>query len=677
MRMTLIRRPVLALALLTTIAQAAPVTLNLKDADINALIASIAEITGKNFIVDPRVQGRVTVVSSRPLEEDEVYEVFLSILAVHGYAAIPGDSAVKIVPAAGAKQEQIPNLGGTAPDTAIGGEDQMVTQVIQVRNVAAAQLVPLLRPLIPPDGHLAAYAPSNVLVVSDRAGNVRRIAELIGRMDRASDAEIERIPLHYAQATELTGLLQGLVAGRQTEGGGATPQLAADPRSNSILLSGDTETRRRLRDLIGQLDTPLPAAGNTQVVYLKYARAEELLSVLEGLSRKLETEAGDSASAAPGEARIDIQADPTTNALVITAGPDAMRSLETVIDQLDIRRAQVMVEAAIVEIASDKVAELGVQWLLDGSSDGSVVGLTNFESASFNGLSVGELARAIASETIPNPFPSGLSAALGDFEGSTRFGALISALASDADTNILSTPTLVTLDNEEAEIVVGQNVPFVTGTFTTTTGGSGDVGNPFQTIERRDVGLTLRIRPQINEGDAVQLEISQEVSSVAQSATALALAQGPTTNKRSLKTNVLVQDNQILVLGGLIDDNLSETVQKVPGLGDLPVIGNLFRYRQTSKGKRNLMVFLHPVILRDAASGSEQTRARYQQSRRAQRKAREQGVELLPDAETPLLPDEPEVQARGTLIPEPQDTPPPAAAPAAPATPGLGGFNSK
>lgn len=668
-----IRLGLLILVMLFGNARAAPVTLNLKDADIGALIASIAEITGKNFIIDPRVQGRVTVVSARPLEEDEVYEVFLSILAVHGYAAVPGERAIKIVPVTGAKQEQIPNLGVEG----IGGDDQMVTQVIQVRNVAAAQLVPLLRPLIPPDGHLAAYAPSNVLVVSDRAGNVRRIAELIGRMDRASGAEIEVVPLAHARAGELANLLGNLIGGQaQAEGAASPPRLAADERSNSILLSGDSEDRQRLRGLIRELDTPLASSGNTRVVYLRYARAEELLPVLQGLGQKLTSDAGET-GALPETDRIDIQADPATNALVITAEPDAMLSLQSVIDQLDIRRAQVMVEAAIVEISSDRVAELGVQWLIDGSGDGNVIGLTNFESASFNGLSIGELARAIASETLPSPFPSGLSAAVGDFSGSTRFGALISALATDANTNILSTPTLVTLDNEEAEIIVGQNVPFVTGTFTTTTGGTGDVGNPFQTIERQDVGLTLQIKPQINEGNAVLLQIGQEVSQVVQTATALTLAQGPTTNKRSLKTSVLVEDGQILVLGGLIDDNLSETMQKVPGLGDLPVIGNLFRYRQTSRGKRNLMIFLHPVILRDAAVSSSASNAKYEAIREVQSGARERGVSLLPDAETPLLTPPDTVRRRGSL--DPIDPPPAAVSEPPPpaATPSLDGFANK
>ena len=624
-------------------ALANPVTLNLKDADINALIASVSEITGRNFIVDPRVQGRVTVVSSRPLPSDEIYTIFLSILAVHGYAAVPGEAATKIVPIAGAKQEQIPNLGPLPID----GDDQMVTQVLELRHVAAAQLVPLLRPLIPADGHLAAYAPGNSLIVSDRVGNVRRITELVERMDQTGSISNEVITLEHASAEEVARLLRELIPGQQAEGT-LPPRVVADARSNSLLLSGGDRARRQLRPLIAALDTPMIAAGNTRVVYLRHARAEELLPVLQGLGQRLQADAENQATGTRSAA-VDIQADPTTNALVMTAQPDAMQALQQVIEQLDVRRAQVLVEAAIVEIASDRVAELGVQWFVDGRDDGNVIGLTNFSSASFNGLSLGDLARAIASGSIPSTVPSGITAALGDFSGSTRFAALLSALASDADTNILSTPTLVTLDNEEAEIIVGQNVPFITGTFTTPVGDGRETNNPFQTIERQDVGLTLRIRPQINEGGSVLLGIDQEVSQVAQTAAALTLAQGPTTNKRSIRTNVLVEDSQILVLGGLIDDTLTETEQKVPGLGDIPVLGNLFRYRQTSMGKRNLMIFLHPVILRDAATGSEQTRFKYETIREAQQRAIDRAVNLLPDARPAQLPPLREPHERGSL----------------------------
>ncbi|MCB1812550.1 MAG: type II secretion system secretin GspD [Candidatus Competibacteraceae bacterium] len=655
-------------------------TLNLKDADINALVASIAEITGKNFIVDPRVKGKVTVVSGRALDEKEIYDIFLSILAVHGFAAIPGDNVIKIVPSAGAKQEQVPVVG---LESAGPGASQIVTRVIQVKNVAAAQLVPILRPLIPPEGHLAAYAPTNVLIVADLAGNVQRIADIIAQIDRASNEETELVALQNAAAAEVVRLLTALEqssAASDPAGASKMPRLIADERTNSILISADQANRERLRQVIANLDTPLQSTGNTQVVYLSYAKATELLATLQGVSQQLQqggSEPVDSVSRAASA--IDIRADEATNALIISAEPDAMQSLKEVIAQLDIRRAQVLVEAVIAEISSDKLAELGIQWLIDGSGDGSVVGYTNFDSASFNGLSVSELASAIVNETVPSSLGSGLNLALGSTSSSVRFAALISALASDANTNVLSTPTIVTLDNEEAEIIIGQNVPFVTGTFTTSVDGGDGVGNPFQTIERQDVGLTLRVKPQINEGNAIQLDINQEVSSVVPTATSL--AQGPTTNKRSLKTNVLVEDGQVLVLGGLIDDQFDETIQKVPGLGDIPVIGGLFRYRQASKTKRNLMIFLHPVILRNALDGDERSADKYSYIRDQQHRERQQGIALLPEVQTPLLKTPEQVQQDRSVLPLSTTTPEPAPAvvpePPAATPPAPSGFSRK
>ena len=639
--------------LIFSTAAIAQVTLNLKDADIQTLVASISEITGKNFIIDPRVSGKVSLISAKPMQEDELYEVFLSILATHGFAAIPGDKVTKIVPIAGAKQNAIPTLDSDGG----GGEDQVVTQVIQARNTPVAQLVPILRPLLPPEAHLAAYPATNVLVVSDSYGNVQRIMNIVQRIDKVSDSSDQIIHLHHAAANEVVQILNELLQSRQQTDPAAASvptRLVADERSNSILLSGSQEERLRLQALIRQLDSPLEDTGNTQVIYLRYAKAEQLLNVLQGISNKLEddVQTGQGQNTSPANrSAIDIQADETTNSLIITANPDELQTLKNVIAQLDIRRAQVLIEAAIAEISSDKVAELGVQWVADGSDDGSIVGFTNFASASFNGLSLAELANAIVNNTVPATAPLGASIAFGDANSSVRFAALISALGSDADTNVLATPTLVTLDNEEAEIVVGQNVPFVTGNFTTDVGGVSTVGNPFQTIERQDVGLTLKVRPQINEGNAVQLDLLQELSSVVPSATAL--AQGPTTNKRSIKTNVLLEDGQILILGGLIDDNLTETLQKVPGLGDLPLLGNLFRYRQTVKGKRSLMIFIHPVILRDAAAGSDTTHEKYSYMRDQQSQARQRGVALLPEVETPLLKAPQEVAEQGSFI----DTP--------------------
>ena len=663
--------PILGVVLLGSILVAplgaAPVTLNLKDADINALVESMSVLTGKNFIVDPRVKGRVTIISAKPMEEKELYEVFLAVLAVHGFAAVPSDNVIKIVPAAGAKQENIPTVDhrrGVEPD-------QIVTRVIQVQNVAAAQIVPILRPLIPPQGHLAAYTPTNVLIISDAAANVERIASIIGRIDLASNEEIEIVALRHASATEIVRVLTAMEQGRTRADptaavGGMLPRMVADERTNSVLLSGDQASRLRLRTLITHLDTPVDAGGNTQVIYLRYAKAKDLVTVLQGVSRSLSAEAARNAPLMPGTPGdggggagfVDIQADEATNSLVITAPPDLIRSLRSVIAQLDVRRAQVLVEAVIAEISAEKTAELGVQWVIDASTNG-VVGITNFEAGTSSLANIlGLAAQLDKGETTGAAarIPQGLQIGVGDFTGSNRFGALISALAKDADTNVLSTPTVVTLDNEEAEIIVGQNVPFVTGTYTTTTGGEGaQIGNPFQTIERQDVGITLKVKPQINEGNAIKLEIVQEVSNVVPSATAL--TQGPTTNKRSIKTNVLVEDGQILVLGGLIDDQLSESAQKVPLLGDVPLLGNLFRYRNTTKLRRNLMVFLHPVILREPAQATLYTSDKYSYIRAQQLAARDKGY-LLPDTQPPMLKPQEEVKTQGSIL-DLQPAPPP------------------
>jgi len=647
---------------------AAPVTLNLKDADINALVESMSVLTGKNFIVDPRVKGKVTIISAKAMDEKELYQVFLAVLGVHGFAAIPGDNVIKIVPAAGAKQESVPTV---EPRSRIEA-DQIVTRIIQVQNVSAAQIVPILRPLIPPQGHLAAYTPTNVLIISDTAGNVERLAAIITRIDLASNEEVEVVALRHASATEIVRVLTALEQGKGGRNDpaaavGTPPRMVADERSNSILLSGDKASRLRLRALITHLDTPVESGGNTQVVYLRYAKAKDLMTVLQGVSKNLGSEAARNApmpagqpgappggGSSGGSSLVDIQADEATNALVITAPPDLIRSLRSVIAQLDIRRAQVLVEAVIAEISAEKTAELGVQWVADGNS---VIGFTNLGSGNASLANIVGLAAALDTDsttttTIPSAdrIPQGLHMAVGDFSGDNRFGALISALAKDADTNVLSTPTVVTLDNEEAEIIVGQNVPFVTGNYTTNTGSSttSSVGNPFQTIQRDDVGIKLKVKPQINEGNSVKLEIAQEVSSVVPSANAA--TQGPTTNKRSIKTKVLVENGQVLVLGGLIDENLNENAQKVPLLGDIPLLGNLFRYRGTTKLKRNLMVFLHPIILRDATQGTLYTNDKYSYIRDQQLAAREKTDYLLPNVQPPVLKPPPDVKAQGTIL---------------------------
>jgi len=598
-------------------ALAETVTLNLKDADINALVATVSDATGKNFIVDPRVKGKVTVISSRAMDKGELYQVFLSILNVHGFAAVPSGKIIKIVPDANAKQDSIPTVSGRAP----GRGDEVVTRVIQVEHVAAAQLVPILRPLVPQQGHLAAYPPTNVLILTDHAANIQRLVKIIGRIDVAGSTDIEVISLEHASATEVVRILLALEA-KADKGApvGEQPKLVADERTNSILMTADRSDRLRLRAIISHLDTPLETGGNTHVVYLRYANAKELAPVLTGVSTSIGGDQKGRPKGAAAREGISIQADESTNALVITAPPDLMRSLRSVIQQLDVRRAQVLVEAVIAEVTTTKATELGIQWRTSlNTVDGTYGGTT------FPGTSAGNI------DSFPgSPIALGQGLSLGFFRGGS-IRALIRALASDNATNVLSTPSLVTMDNEEAEIVVGQNVPFVTGQYTNSTT---TPTNPFQTYERRDIGIVLKIKPQINEGDAVKLDIEQEVSSVQSDTTGANLI----TNKRSIKTSVLVDDGNTVVLGGLIKDDLQENIQKVPGLGDLPIVGALFRNMRTDLVKTNLMVFLRPDILRDVKGSIAQTNSKYTFIRALQLKRAEKGVGLMPNEQVPVLP---------------------------------------
>ena len=622
--------------LCSTPVYAEKVTLNLKNADISALISTVAEVTNRNFIIDPRVKGKVTVISTRPMDSDEVYQVFLSILKVHGFAAVPSGEVTKIVPDVNAKQDGIP----TASDRHPGRGDEMVTRIVQVDNVAAAQLVPILRPLIPQQGHLAAYPATNVLIISDRANNVERLLTIIRRIDQVSDSEIEVITLQYASAVEVVRVLTSLK--RATPGGkGAAASaggqvLVADERTNSVLLSGDRASRLRMRAIISHLDTPLDAGGNTDVIYLRYATAADIVDTLLGVGKIEEKEAQQGkGKVTVSKGSFDIQADEATNSLVITAPPDIMRTIKQVISKLDIRRAQVLVEAVIAEVSEDTAKELGVQWAFGGSDNNSPVGIVNFTNS---GSLVSDIINGAADAADGGAFPSIVDNALLGFaktNGSFNYLAVMNLLSSDANTNILSTPTLVTLDNEEAEIVIGENVPFVTGSFTST-GASDGATNPFQTIQREDVGLTLKIKPQINEGNALRLEIEQEVSSIADS---VAGAADIVTNKRSIKTNVMVDDGQVVVLGGLIEEQIGESVQKIPFLGDIPFLGALFRSKTSNVTKTNLMVFIHPVILRDAAVTERYTNSKYSYMRALQMQQDEDGVNLLPDKQHPVLPE--------------------------------------
>ena len=601
------------------------ITLNFADADILTVIEAVAERTGKNFIIDPRVKGKVTVISKRPIKDKAMYQVLLSVLKIHGYAAIPGKNAIKIVPEVNAKQDAIE----TITDGAFKSSDAFVTQVIEVKHVDAAQLVPILRPLVPQRGHLAAYPDSNVLIVSDSAANISRISTIIKRIDQATGDEIEVIPLQHASATEVVRVITQLEGKTSGKAKNASSNVIADERTNSILLGGAVASRVRIRALIGHLDTPMDVGGHTHVVYLKNAVAKDLVPVLTGVSKSVVAGKGKKTSThASASGAITIQADENTNALVINAPPDVFRSLRSVIQKLDIRRAQVMVEAIIAEVSTNAIENLGVNWVGDGSASNNPAGIISFSNEATGSLTN----LLLADPPVVSPVGLGLNLGVGRFTGSSKVAAVLNTLSADSSTNILSTPNLVTLDNQEAEIVVGDNVPFLTGSTTTTSGGT---TNPYTTIERKDIGLKLKIKPQINEGDAVKLDVEHEVSGISTQAGAVDLI----TTKRSIQTSVMVNDGQTLVLGGLIRDTLTEKEDKVPFFGEIPILGWLFRSTSTTKEKINLMVFLHPTILKDDAFNAKVTHDKYQYLRRQQLAAREKNLGLMDKEASPLLPD--------------------------------------
>ncbi|MGB0135094.1 type II secretion system secretin GspD [Dokdonella sp.] len=623
-------------------------TLNLKDADIQALIATVSEITGKNFILGPNVQGKVTVISAKPMLPDEIYDVFLSVLRVHGYAAINQGSMIKIVPEAMAQQDGSASLNGAKEHAT----DELITQIVPVKHVSANELIQILRPLMPQGGQLIAHAPSNSLVISDRAGNVARLVNIIRRIDTVSDAEVEVIPLANANAAEMARTLTSLAQDNVAQANGEAPRVFADTRTNSVLLAGAKNARLKMRALIAHLDTPLENGGDTQVIYLRNANAADLVPILQGVAATLTGIAPPTATqgeaSGTGNASIaTIQAHEQTNSLVISAPPAVYRSLASVVRQLDVRRAQVLIEAIIAEVSDSTATELGVQWFTapqngKGTIGEGVIGGTNYVGPNGNSSLT-----ALATNPLGFSGLGGLS--LGYVNGTLKIpgtdteilnlGALVRALSGDGKTNILSTPSILTLDNHEAEIKVAKQVPFLTGSYTNTasTGDNGQVTNPFQTIERKDVGLILKVTPHVNEGDSVRMDIHQELSSLAPPVTG---AVDLITNVREINTNVLVADKGLLVLGGLVDTLTTDNNSKVPGLGSIPLIGNLFRYRSNQNDKRDLMVFLRPQILRDEIAEAAVSSEKYNYMRTEQLRLREDPALLTPRSERPLLPDE-------------------------------------
>lgn len=652
-----------------------PVTLNFINAEIDAVAKTLATLSGHNVVVDPRVKGTITLTSNVPVAPSQALRLFAAQLRTQSFALVESAGLYLVVPEADAKLQS----GGVSAGAVPASNGQIVTQIFQLNHESANNLVPILRPLISPNNTLNVNPGTNALVITDYADNLQRLARIIAALDVANATGVEVIPLKNALATDLVPILQRLLdsgaasgaapAAGQTDASFKTTVLA-EARSNSLILRAANSARMTLaRSLISQLDQPTDkgpnaASGNIHVVYLKNADSTKLAATLRAAISAQGSSAGGANSAmatgmtnttsttnnpaAGGGANASfnsaggqpstggqIQADPSTNSLIITAPEPQYRQLRAVIDKLDARRAQVFVESLIAEVSAEKAAEFGVQWQgpLGGKGDTNIGLLgTNFRVGGANLIS---LAAQGASGTVAPS--SGLNIGVAhNSNGTYVLGFLARFLQTTGDGNVLSTPNLLTLDNEEAKIVIGQNVPFVTGQYTNNNNAAGSV-NPFQTIERKDVGLTLRVKPQISENGTVKLQIYQEVSRL--DPASINSATGLITNKRSIESSVLVEDGGIVVLGGLLQDDFGNSQERVPGLGDVPLFGNLFRADSRSRKKTNLMVFLRPVVVRDGASTENLSLSRYEQMRSVQLEATPNSSPGLPAIGSPVLPE--------------------------------------
>jgi general secretion pathway protein D len=600
-------RWLLALCLLPGFALAQPngsegkVQVNMRDAEIRAVIQWMADETGKQIVIDPRVKGQITVLSDQLLSVEQAYQLLVAALDVYGYAVVEHQGIVRIIPAQAARSSprEVIQSFSKAP------VNEQVVYLLQLTSVSATHLATLLQPLVTEPGIVTAFPDGNALLLADSGGNVRKMVELARELDRSGSLDVAVIKLKHAGATEMAALVLSLLD-KDAAGGTA---VAADERSNSLLIAGSPAERQRLQNLVSQLDRPVQAGGNTRVIYLHYLQAKELVPVLQGIAGSVAT---DSSAATTSRQQVSIEASESANALVLTGSPALLTQLADVVAQLDIRRAQVLVEAVIVEVGEELAQNLGVEWRSSLSLGDGLEGATNFG-----------LTRAVPAGADPITGVIGKGLTLGFYRnGSLR--ALLNAFASDANTNVLSTPSLMTLDNQQAEIIVGSNIPIITGQ---STGGSSSTNDPFTTFERQDIGVTLKLTPQINEGDSITLQVLQTVESVSPSTE---ITTDVVTNKRSISTKVLVKDDAILVLGGLISTENTDTVSKVPLLGDLPLAGALFRSTSTKQVRRNLMVFIHPVIVDNDVVADELTNKRYDAVRDEQLKYYRGKFEKLP-----------------------------------------------
>jgi general secretion pathway protein D len=598
------------------VAAAESIRINFRDADIRSVIESVAEITGVTFVIDPRVKGKMTIISPEKIDGDVLYEVFLSALQVHGYQAVKDGSVVRIVPASQAFQ--LP--GGE-------GSNQLMTKVLAVNHVIAAELVPVLKPLLSQGAQLQAHAASNRLVVTDTEAQIERVTQMLKTIDSADQGSFEIIKLNNTSSSEALDIIgkMGMASGKQIT-------VVEDEFNNRLILSGPSRSRAPIRALLMQLDVPSDDEGGLDVIYLHYAQAENMQPLLEKIlsSRSFLRMAGE--TGAGTQESYSIQADNENNALVVAAPAGVLSSIKSVVRKLDQPRVQVLIEAVIAELSEDQANNLSIQLAAIGNSGAY---LTNFDSAipALAGaiLSDGQTSDRLAGFTFPGGITAG-GASIDEDKG-TGVAGLINALKSDAQTNILSTPSIMTLDNEEASISVGQEVPFITGSFTNA---NNDSANPFQTIEREEVGVKLKVTPQVNEGDAVRLEIEQEISSVLANAETAGTSD-LITSKRTISTNVMVNDGQLLVLGGLIDESQSSTESKVPFLGDIPFLGVLFRSTTKSSENKVLMVFIRPTILRNSGQASDVSQRKYKMLRDSQESFNDRhgmsdaGMSLLPE----------------------------------------------
>jgi general secretion pathway protein D len=659
-------------------------TLNFVGADIESVVKAIGHYTNTTFIIDPRVKGTITLVSEKPVTKAQAFQLLTSTLRLQGYAVVAGDAFTKVVPEADAKLQAGPIQAG-----AIKG-DQIATQIFRLNYESAGNLVPVLRPLISPNNTINANPGNNTLVITDYADNLRRLGRIIAALDGPATADLDIVPIRHAVASDIATMVNRLMEGGGAPGApaGGSTSLLADSRTNSVIIRAASAARANLaKSLIARLDQPTAQPGNVHVVYLKNAEATKLAQILRAVVSSDVTATGGAqaqngqspqpqqiasgaqgqqgqmppSSPAPAQGPLPtggpggfIQADPTTNTLIITASEAVYRNLRVVIDQLDARRAQVYIESLIVEVTSSKAAEFGIQWAgLSGDSGsryrvGSITGFNTGGNNLINQAIAGTVSGAPPAGAPGNGLNLGIFRQVG---GQLTLGAIARALETDDNANILSMPNLITLDNEEARIIVGQNVPFVTGQFTTAASAGAEGINPFQTIERKDIGLSLRVRPQISEGGTVKMAIYQETSNIQENTTS-----GLITTKRSIDTNVLVDDGQIIVLGGLIEDNWQNGVEQVPGLGNIPIVGNLFKYQQRNRVKTNLMVFLRPIVIRSNEHGVSLTGDRYGYIRGRQLEAQPEDHILLPDG-APLLPEQKGGRlVDGILYKNPQDT---------------------